>query len=296
MNKKKLAYKEFKPTIDNFPILGFQSSETRSINVGLFEEKKGKLDFIPCRLNLGGFREEMTYKATVQTFGLPKVRKIIDKYKNDKISTVTILREASACRLSSALYKTGIKNHFGDCFIGANHVKKSDSITVKYSYENKEGLCNGGLWILADSIAAGRNILATFNALLTTHKPKEILFLVPIGNRWGINKISNLIASYKIKATFVVWGALFGLNPENRYDEPWGLEDCEPIDKRDQKTFVDMYGPHLCVGGDFGNDYYCPLLARELYADQLKKYKIKPQIPSYKSLMKTYSKNDFVIR
>jgi hypothetical protein len=224
------------------------------------------------------------------------VKSILSLYKQDDISTVTILRETIACQLPLALYKAGITRHHGDCFIGANHIKKAHSITTSYVYENIEGLNPKGLWIIADSVAAGRNLLATLDSLLTKFHPKELLFIVPIGNRWGINQLSAFIKKKNITTTFIVWGALFGLNPENKYDEPWGLPDCEPIDVRDQKTFIDMYSPNLCVGGDFGNDYYCPTLALKLYKDQLEQLHIKPNIPTVDHLLKTYKKEEFIIR
>jgi hypothetical protein len=108
--------------------------------------------------------------------------------------------------------------------------------------------------------------------------------------------VSALVAKKRIPATFLVWGALFGLNPENKYDEPWGLPDCEPIDARDQKTFVEMYSKDLCVGGDFGNDYYCPPLAIKLYEEQLKQLNIKPNIPTAKKILSIYNKEEIVIR
>lgn len=296
INKTKIFYKEFSPTLNEYPIVGIQSPQTRSVNVGYIEKNKNKSTFIPCRLNLGGFREQMVLEATIQSLSLPYISKIISKYDSNKISTITILREALACHLSIALSLAGINNHFGDCFVGANHIKKANSITTSYKYENKEGLNKEGLWIIADSVAAGRNLVATLKSLLSQYQPNELLFIIPTGNRWGINKISQLVAKYKIKSTFLVWGALFGLNPVNRYDEPWGLHDCEPIDVRDQKTFVDMYGPNLCVGGDFGNDFYCVSSALKLYKDQLKELKIIPKIPKVKDLLKTYNESEFAVR
>lgn len=288
--------KEFLPTINGYPIIGLQSPQTRSLNVGYIEKNKNKFTFVSCRLNLGAFREQMAEQATIQSLSSPYISKIISRYTGNKISTITILREGLACHLSTALLRAGINNHFGDCFIGANHVKKANSIVTNYAYENKEGLNKEGLWIIADSVAAGRNLIATLTSLLSQFKPNELIFIVPIGNRWGINKISELLAKHKLKATFLVWGALFGLNPVNRYDEPWGLPDCEPIDARDQKTFVDMYGKNLCVGGDFGNDFYCVSSALQLYKDQLKELKVSPKIPKVTYLLKTYKKNDFITK
>ncbi|HCM82851.1 MAG: hypothetical protein UW22_C0028G0012 [Candidatus Gottesmanbacteria bacterium GW2011_GWB1_44_11c] len=291
------SIKIFKETSSGNPIIGMQSKETRAINVGYIEKKGKTIKFIPGRLNLGQTREEDTAEATVQSLRLPQVKKILSSYDPDDISTVTLLRETIACQLPLALFKAGIARHHGDCFIGANHIKKAHSITTSYAYENIEGLNPHGLWIIADSVAAGRNLLSTLGSLLTKFRPEELLFLVPIGNRWGINRLSALVKKKKIKkTTFIVWGALFGLNPENKYDEPWGLPDCEPIDVRDQQTFIDMYGSDLCVGGDFGNDYYCPPLALKLYKEQLKQLSIVPRIPSVREIMKIYKKEELVIR
>ncbi|OGK10134.1 hypothetical protein A2767_05200 [Candidatus Roizmanbacteria bacterium RIFCSPHIGHO2_01_FULL_35_10] len=296
VRKRKILVKEFAPTVNNFPIIGIQSPETRSLNVGYIEKQGRRSSFIPCRLNLGGFCETMAEAATIQSLNTPLIKKIITQYNPSEISTITILREAAACHLSTALYQVGVNNYYSDCFIGATHVKKANLITASYQYENKEGLCKGGFWIIADSIAAGRNLTVTLKSLLPKYQPKEILFLVPIGNRWGINRLSQLLNKHKIKATFLVWGALFGLNPENRYDEPWGLPDCEPIDYRDQQTFISIYGPDLCVGGDFGNDFYCVYLALELYKEQLKKLKIKPKIPSLEQVLKIYKPDELIVK
>jgi hypothetical protein len=291
-----LSIKSFTETSSDNPIIGFQSPHTRALNVGYIEKKRASMQFIPCRLNLGQTREEDTACATIQSLNLPQVKKILSFYKPDDISTITLLRETIACHLSRALSKAGITRHHGDCFIGANHIKTAHSIKTSYAYENIEGLNPHGLWVIADSVAAGRNLLSTLNSLLTKFRPKELLFIIPIGNRWGINQLGALIKKKHIKTTFIVWGALFGLNPENKYDEPWGLADCEPIDVRDQQTFIDIYGPNLCVGGDFGNDYYCPPLALKLYKEQLKQLSIVPRIPSVREIMKTYKKEELIIR
>lgn len=291
-----MLIKRFTPSAANFPIIGFQSRETRALTVGYLKEENTKYTFIPCRLNLGQIREEDTYKAAVQTLCLSEVKNILLKYKPTKISTITVLRETLACRLNMALSMVGVKEHFGDSYIGASHVKEKGRIKTSYLYENIEGLTPDGLWIIADSIAAGRNLRATLISLLSKFHPNELLIISPIANRWGINRLSKAILKYKVPVTFVVWGALFGLNPENRYDEPWGLSDCEPVDPRDQETFVKMYGPNLCVGGDFGNDYYSPSLALKIYKEQLRELKITPKIPSLKDLLKRYSIDEFVVR
>lgn len=286
---------KFAPTETGFPIIGFQSPQTRALNVGYLAKTKTAINFIPCRLNLGSVRISHTYEATVQSLKLPQIQKILNKYPPNHISTITLLRETLACNLSQALYSAGMLKHYGDCYIGANHIKTKNSITTNYAYENVEGLKPNGLWILADSIAAGRNLIATLNSLLSKFKPKQIILIVPIGNRLGINRVARVLEKFHISAIFVVWGALFGLNPANLYDEPWGLSDCEPIDTRDRQTFIKMYSPSLCAGGDFGNDYYCPELALKLYHQQLKQLKIKPQIPSVKKILEIYKKVELVI-
>lgn len=291
-----ILYHEFSPSFSGYPIIGFQSKETRALTVGYIERHKEGERFVPCREHLGALREEDAYRATIQSLTIPSIQTLIRQYGPEEISTVTLLRETVACHLSSALFEAGISEHFGDCFIGANHIKTETSITTSYAYENTEGLRQDGCWIIADSIAAGRNLIATLHSLLGHYHPKELLFIVPIGNRWGINEVDRVVTSYHVRATFVVWGALFGLNPENHYDEPWGLPDCEPIDTRDQDTFVSMYGKQLCVGGDFGNDYYCPPLARDLYHRQLSALHITPAIPSADAIRKIYAPDEIITR
>ena len=158
--------KTFAPTEHHHPIIGFQSPQTRAMNVGYIEQKNGKQTFIPGRLNLGQTREEDTFAATVQSLQLPQIQKILTSYKPDEISTITLLRETVACQLSVALSKAGVPRHYGDCFIGANHIKDGHSITTSYAYENVEGLNPDGLWVIADSVAAGRNLIATMDSLL----------------------------------------------------------------------------------------------------------------------------------
>ncbi len=292
----RIFYHEFAPSTSGYPILGFQSKETRALTVGYIQKTGKQETFIPCREHLGALREDDTFQATVQSLSLPAVQKILHAHDPYTISTITLLRETVACRLSSALFYAGIKTHYGDCFIGANHVKTATSITTSYAYENTEGLCEDGCWVIADSIAAGRNLIATLHSLLSKYHPKELIFIVPIGNRWGINEVSKVVAEHNIKTTFVVWGALFGLNPDNHYDEPWGLLDCEPIDLRDQQTFISMYSPTLCVGGDFGNDYYCPALAKKLYEKQLADLQITPKIPTAAQIRSVYTSEEIFTR
>jgi hypothetical protein len=288
--------KRFEPTLHGFPIIGFQSPQTRALTVGYLQTSNNGIKFVPCRLNFGGTRQQITYEATIQSLKLPDIRTILKSCKPGEISTITLLRETLACNLPLALHEAGIPDHYGDCYIGANHIKTKTTITTNYAYENVEGLNPNGLWILADSIAEGRNLIATLDSLLSKFKPQKIILICPIANRLGINKVSAVLAKYKIDAVFVVWGALFGLEPTMHYDEPWGLPDCEPIDERDQKTFIDIYSFDLCVGGDFGNDYFCPPLALKLYEDQLKLHKITPKIPSAAEILKVYKKDEIVIR
>lgn len=291
-----IPFHQFSPSSSGHPIIGFQSAHTRALTVGYISREKDKESFIPCRLNLGAIREEDAFQATVQSLQLPPIHSFLTRQDPMTISTVTLLRETVSCHLSSALFSAGIPTHYGDCFIGANHVKTATSITTSYAYENTEGLYEDGYWIIADSIAAGRNLIATLKSMLGKYHPKELLFIVPIGNRWGINEVSSIVAEHHIPATFVVWGALFGLNPANRYDEPWGLPDCEPIDERDQRTFISMYSKNLCVGGDFGNDFYCPALAKKLYDKQLNDLQITPHIPSVETILKTYGRHELIVR
>jgi hypothetical protein len=292
---KLIQIREFKPTITGYPIIGLQSPQTRAINVGYIEKTATSEKFIPGRLNFGGFRIQNTYDATVQSLKLPQIKKILAKFKPEEISTITLLRETLACNLPLALSEAGIPTHYGDCYIGANHIKSKDSIKTNYAYENVEGLNPNGLWILADSIAEGRNLIATLTSLLSKYQPKYIILIVPIGNRLGINLVAEVLKKFNIPGIFIVWGALFGLEPTMHYDEPWGLPECEPIDPRDQKTFVDMYSSTLCMGGDFGNDFYCPPLALELYNNQLKQFKITPKIPSTTEILKIYKPKELVI-
>lgn len=289
--------REFVPDKFGHPIFGFQCAHTRALTVGFIQTiSKEKAQFIPCRLHLGAPRMEDAFEAVVETLRLPKAQSILSEFDPSEISTVTLLRETLALNLPVALSRAGVRSHYGDCFIGANHMKEQGKITTSYTYENVEGLNPKGLWVLSDSIAAGRNLITTLTSLLTKFTPSEILAIVPIGNRWGINQIGKILWQFGIKTTFFVWGALFGLNPENRYDEPWGLPDAEPIDDRDQKTFISMYSPNLCVGGDFGNDFYCPPLARKLYDQQIESLEIVPKIPTVKKILDTYKKEELLFR
>lgn len=289
--------REFAPDGFGHPIYGLTCPHIRALTVGFVKSiSKDKKQFIPSRLHLGAPRMEDAFQATIETLRLTKAQSILSRYDPSEISTITLLRETLALNLPVALYHAGVHSHFGDCFIGANHVKTQGKITTAYTYENVEGLNPNGLWVLSDSIAAGRNLIATMTSLLSKFTPSEILMIVPIGNRWGINKLGEVLHSFGIKTTFFVWGALFGLNPENRYDEPWGLPDCEPVDDRDQKTFISMYSKNLCVGGDFGNDFYCPPLARKLYDEQIRSLSIIPKIPTVKKILDTYRKEEILFR
>ena len=287
-------FKHFPPSTNNQPIIVLQSATSRALNVGYLLKKNGERQFIPCRLNFGYHREENTYQATLESLKIPLVSKILKKYKPKDISTITVLRETLACRLGSALAEVGVKNHYGDAFIGATHIKGNGDIKTAYLYENTEGLTPNGLWIIGESFCIGRNLAVTMKSLLSKFKPKEILFIAPIASRRGINLVGDIIAKKNIPTTFVSWGALFGVSEKTLYDMPWGHADTEPLDVRDQKLFISMYGPDLCMGGDFGNNYYSPSLAKELYEEQLKEFSIKPNFPTFKEIMKTYSSHEII--
>lgn len=237
-----------------------------------------------------------TYKGTVQSLSILPVRKILTTYRPGDISTITVLRETLACNLPLALSEVGITSYYGDAYIGATHVKDDGPIRTAYLYENTEGLTSGGLWVIADSICVGRNLVATLESLLRKHHPKEILFLCPIASRLGINNVGAVIASKKIPTTFVAWGALFGVDKKTLYNMPWGHTDTEPLDKRDQDLMVSVYGTKLCMGGDFGNNYYGPVLAKTLYEEQLKIHHIRPTMPSAKVVFRSYARSEFIVR
>lgn len=290
MAKSRIVTKPTSPNKFHHPIYLFQSPETRALNVGHIQGKS----FLPGRLLFGPAREDYTYQATMQSFQLPEIAKLLKKYKPSDISTITLLRETLACRLGSALYDVGIHGHFGDAFIGANHVKNGHDIKTAYSYENIEGLTKSGLWIIADSICMGRNLASTLASLLTQFKPQEMLFIAPIASRIGIDILGEILDKYQVPATFVAWGALFGVDEKTRYNMPWGHKDTEPVDVRDQQTFISMYHPELCMGGDFGNNYYCPPLALDLYHAQLKELGITPKIPTVAEIQKIYSPEEII--
>ncbi len=284
--------KHLSPTSYDQEIIVFQSPQSRAINVGFIQKNK----FVPGRLHFGVPRMLDTHEATVQSLQLPEIQTILKKYDPQQISTLVIMREAVACNLPVALSRAGVQNHFGDAFIGSTHIKDAGSITTDYKYENTEGLVRDGLWIAADSICMGRSFIPTFTSLFAKGlMPKEILFICPICSRRGIESFAGLLAKHNIKVTFLVWGALYGVG-ENLYDMPWGHPDTEVLDQRDRDVFAKMYGNKLCVGGDFGNYYFSPSLAQELYEIQLKELNITPKIPRVEEIGKIYKKEEILTR
>lgn len=288
--------RKFPPTSHRQSIYVLQSPQSRALTVGYIQTTPTGQVFIPARLHFGPPRARDTFDATVQSLKLPETNIILHRYKPDHISTITILRETLACRLGEALSEVGIDGHFGDAYVGATHVKGNGDIRTAYLYENTEGLAQAGLWILADSICMGRNTGATLTSLLAKFHPKEILILAPIASRRGLDIVGAAIAKYRIPTTFIAWGGLFGVDKTTLYDMPWGHPDTEPLDKRDQDLAVSMYGKKLCMGGDFGNNYYCPPLARKLYNEQLKEHGIKPKIPQALDVLSIYKKEEILIR
>lgn len=283
------------PTTQGFPILLFQSPSSRAINLG-YIQKGTQQTFIPGRLNFGATRIQDTHNAATESLQTPFAQEIIKRYKPKEISTLVIMREAIACNLPIALQKAGVEEHFGDAFIGATHIKGKGAIHTDYRYENTEGLTKNGLWLAADSVCMGRSFIPTFNSLFSKDLiPKEILFILPIGSRIGIEQFTPILNEHSVKASFISWGALYGVG-ENLYDMPWGHKDTETLDERDKETFVNMYSDKLCVGGDFGNYYFAPYLAREFYDQQIKELGITPKIPSAQDILKTYSREEIIIR
>lgn len=291
-----IQFRIFPPSAHDHTIFVLQSPESRAVTVGFIAKKNGKFSFIPGRLHFGAARMIDTYTATVQSLAQPPIKRILNRYKPESISTITVLRETLACNLPLALSDVGIIRHYGDAYIGASHIKDNGPIRTAYLYENTEGLTPNGLWIIADSICMGRNLVATLESLLIKFTPKEILFICPIVSRIGINNVGAVITKYKIPTTFVAWGALFGVDKKTLYDMPWGHPDTEPLDKRDQDLVVSMYGAKLCMGGDFGNAYYCPSLALDLYKDQLRSASINPKIPTIKQLRTIYKPGEILKR
>lgn len=283
------------PTSQGFPILLFQSPSSRAINVGFLKTENDKKNFIPARLNFGANRIINTLKATVETLNTSFVQEMLKNYKPEEISTLSIMREALACNLPLAFESANINMHYGDAFIGAMHIKGKGEIKTDYKYENTEGLIKNGLWILADSVCMGRSLIPTFNSLFSKKLiPKEIVFIMPIGSRLGIESFSPTLKENGVKASFISWGALFGVG-ENKYDMPWGHIDTQALDSRDQEVFTKMYGDKLCVGGDFGNNYYSPYLAQKFYEDQIKELNIKPNIPKADEILKIYKEEELKI-
>lgn len=286
-------WRETKPSSFNNKIIIHQSSYSRALLVGYIDQTSQK--FIPGRLLFGALREFATYEATKKTLAIEPVKTILKNYSEQTISTITVLRETLACNIGKALWESGINSHFGDAFIGATHIKGEGEIKTAYLYENTEGLNPNGLWILADSICMGRNLSETLSQLLSRFQPKEILLLAPLASRRGIEAISAVTNKHRIKITFVAWGGLIGVDEATLYDMPWGHKDTEPFDPRDQDLFIQIYGTKLCVGGDFGNNYYSPSLAKKLYDEQLHTLKINPKFPNMEEVFKTYDKNEFLV-
>lgn len=291
----RIGLKSYPPTENKNPIYVLQSAYSRAINVGSIRKTGTRQTFVPGRLLFGVKRSQCTHEATRQSLQSAPLQKIIRKYKPSDISTVTVLRETLACRIGDALAEVGISEYYGDAFIGATHIKDNGPIRTAYLYENIEGLTPTGLWIIAESFCTGRNLFATMTSLLKKFKPAEILFIAPIASRRAINYIDSVIAPYKIRTTYFTWGAVFGVDAKTLYDMPWGHPDTEPLDTRDQDFFIKMYSEKLCMGGDFGNDYYSPHKALELYHEQLKAFKIKPHIPSVADVLKMYKPGEILI-
>lgn len=300
----------FAPAAYQQPIIVLQTPFTRALNLGFLEGDGRGLKFVPGRLNLGYQRGQDTYEGILESLRLLEVFEILLRHGPENISTLTILREALACRLPEALEEIGIEGHHGDAFIGAKLVKsrqrrdadpelvewvKGQRIKASYYYENLEGLKNGGLWIIADSICKGRTLTLVMERLLSRYHPSEILFIGPIASRIGINAVGEVIAKHAIPTTFVAWGALFGVDGKTQYDMPWGHRDTEVLDMRDRDLFVSIYGPDFCMGGDFGNNYFCPSLARRYYEEKLRAQNITPRIPSAEKILQIYTPSEEIL-
>lgn len=287
---KKASPNEYKDLGVVQPIYMMQSRDSRAINVGLIK----KDEFVPGRLFLGSPRAEAVARATIQTLQLQEAQEIINRYPPSSVSTVTLLREALAHSLPNSLYHAGLETHFGDAFVGVTHDKSGGKIVANREYANIEGLRTDGLWIVADSICMARNLHNVMESLLEDNHPDEIIYLSSIASRRGIREIGRLTAEKGIPTTFFAWGALFGVNDENLYDMPWGHPDTEPLDERDRDTFVEMYGIRLCVGGDFGNDYFAKGKALELYEAQLREHGVTPNIPTVGKILDRYSREEIL--
>lgn len=285
----------YPPTEQGNTIAVLQSPASRAINVGYLQKKPAGLEFIPGRLTFGAVRAAFTYQSTLESLQLPAVEKLLKRYQHEEISTITVMRETLACSIQQALAAVGITQYYGDAFIGATHIKGQGEIKTAYLYENAEGLTPTGLWIVLDSLCVGRNLRATLESLLAKYTPKELLFIAPIASRRAINLIDSLVAPKHIPTHFVTWGGLFGVAEANLYDMPWGHKDTEPLDRRDQQLFVRMFGPKLCMGGDFGNNYYGPVLARQLYEAQLKEHAITPDFPTAAEVQQIYANEEVLI-
>ncbi len=283
-------------SIHHHPIYTFSSANTRAMQVGYIQTSKKAQTFVPGRLNFGVIRQKDTFESTKESLQLPEISMILSKYSPDQISSVTLLRETISCDVGRALFEIGVHNHFGDAFIGATHIKGDGDIRTAYLYENTEGLTPDGLWIIAESFCIGRNLAETMKSLLSKFSPKEIIFVAPLASRRAINFVGEIIASKNIPTSYVAWGGLFGVDEKTLYDMPWGHQDTEPADERDKDTFIKMYSKDLCVGGDFGNNYYSPTIARALYHEQLKEHAITPKIPTIQELLQIYKSEELIAR
>jgi hypothetical protein len=285
-------YKQFTLSLPHQTIHSFSSAYTRALTVGYIQNYGKTQNFIPARCNLGVLRQKDTFEATKESLNIPQIDTILKTYVPQKISTVTLLRETLSCNLSQSLFDHGIHNHYGDAFIGATHIKGAGEIKTAYQYENTEGLVPDGLWLIAESFCLGRNLRETMNSLLSQFTPKEIIFVAPLASRRAIEYVGAIIAQKNIPVSYVSWGGLFGVDEKTLYDMPWGHKDTQPVDERDRQTFLKMYGPNLCVGGDFGNNYYSPSIAQELYEGQLKEHDVTPLIPSVEEIMTIYKQEE----
>ncbi len=166
-------------------------SQLRNVNV--------QKDSMRFRRNIERIGEIMSYEISktleykpieIQT---PLAKKSTFELK-DKVVLCSILRAGLALH-------QGFLNYFDDCengFISAyrHHYNNDDKFEIKVEYQAIPNINNKILLLVDPMLATGQSLVAVFNQLLTTQKPKEIHIATVIAAPEGIEYLKENLPDY----------------------------------------------------------------------------------------------------
>ena len=267
----------------DIPITVLQSPETKSLLI-----TKGNK---PARLYLGMARAKDLCNATYTIASTKEFKKAINhKYIPEKnaISVLLIREPLSQSPFINTYMGSGFESRLY-AVMDVHHVKDvkglkgisgrvcSYKIDIPES-KSKEIHEDIQLAIIYDSIAGGRNVIASIIELKKRFKNLEKVVLFSVYSTYqGSKRIASVCKKNKLACEFFCMHELLNASPLNEYDCFYPSWNISKEDEDILKTFYGEKYNKICIGGDWTANTLGKEQAIDVLESQLKDLNIEPK-------------------